>query len=65
MSAWTGGITGAVLGGVVAFIATKMTMKHPDVAIIGAATGAGFLIGGAVTAAPVGPQVASAPLVQR
>ena len=65
MSAWTGGITGAVLGGAVAFVATKIMMKHPDVAIIGAATGAGFLVGGAITAAPVGPQVAPAPLVQR
>lgn len=65
MTAWTGGIAGAVLGGVVAFIATKVTMKHPDVAIVGAATGAGFLIGGALTAAPAAPQVAPAPLVQR
>jgi hypothetical protein len=65
MSAWVGGIAGAILGGSVAFAVTKLTMKGPDVAIVGAATGAGFLIGAAISAPPMEPQVPTQPLVQR
>lgn len=56
MSAWIGIGIGGVLGGVVAALATKKFLHRVDVGIVGAAVGAGALIGGAI----VGPSTASA-----
>jgi hypothetical protein len=48
VTALTGGLLGAAIGGLAAFFLTKTMLKHGDVGVTGAAAGAGFLIGAAI-----------------
>lgn len=51
MNAWIGIIGGGVIGGAFGFALTKVALKHADVGVTVAATAAGALVGGALTAA--------------
>ena len=49
-STWTGIAIGGLLGGLIVWALSKKLSGSADVGVVGAAVGAGALIGGAITA---------------
>jgi len=50
ISTWTGIAIGGLLGGIIVWAISKKVSGTADVGVVGAAVGAGALIGGALTA---------------